>query len=97
MKFQLLILVLTSTLLVHATTVLLSTTSAYYCPTAGSYYQNLTGTPNCYQTLGPILRANYASGCNNIGSNTLNVVNSAMALEVISVLQYFKYYGTWVS
>ena len=68
----------------------------YYCPIPGSVYTNATGTPHCYQSLGAILRSEYNSSCSNIGSSTLNVLDSATAAEVILILQKFGFYGTWV-
>ena len=68
----------------------------YYCPIPGSIYTNATGTPHCYQSIGTVLKSNYKSSCSSIGSNSLNVVDIASASEIISILQYYGFYGTWV-
>jgi hypothetical protein len=68
----------------------------YYCPIPGSIYTNSTGTPHCYQSVGAVLKSNYKSSCSNIGSNPLNIIDIATATEVIKILQYYGFYGTWV-
>jgi hypothetical protein len=70
--------------------------ASYHCPIAGSIFSNLTGTPTCFQSLGAVSAADYKIACNKIGSNVLNLLNSDMGFEVISILKTLGYQTNWV-
>ena len=69
---------------------------SYYCPIVGSIFSNFTGTMRCFQSLGAVSATDYKTACNKIGSNPINILNSDMGFEVISILKSLGYHTNWV-